>query len=170
MISRPDDLQSQAASVPAGDDELASLPSLVAEIVETMRKGNLERLEVSRGDFYLSLQSFSRESVTRPEVAARSGAGTSDLAAETSDVDDVRTHTITSPMIGTFYVAPAPGEAPFVQPGDTIEQDQVIGIVEAMKIMNEIASDRHGTVIEVLADDGETVEYGSPLVRLALDA
>ena len=73
---------------------------------------------------------------------------------------------ITAPMIGTFYSAPAPGDSPFVQVGDEIEVGQVIGIIEAMKIMNEIIADRSGIVVEVLAESAQAVEYGSPLVRL----
>ena len=76
-------------------------------------------------------------------------------------------HVIRAPMIGTFYTAPAPNEPPFVQPGDVVEEGQTIGIIEAMKIMNEIAADRAGTVVELLAQNAQTVEYGSPLIRLA---
>jgi acetyl-CoA carboxylase biotin carboxyl carrier protein len=76
-------------------------------------------------------------------------------------------HVVRAPMIGTFYVASAPNEPPFVQVGDVVEEGQTIGIIEAMKIMNEIAADRAGTVVEILAQNAQTVEYGSPLVRLA---
>ncbi|HUG17233.1 MAG TPA: biotin/lipoyl-containing protein [Thermomicrobiales bacterium] len=69
-------------------------------------------------------------------------------------------------MIGTFYSSPAPGEPPFVVAGDHIEEGQTIGIIEAMKIMNEIASDRAGTVVELVATNAQPVEFGSPLVRL----
>jgi acetyl-CoA carboxylase biotin carboxyl carrier protein len=69
-------------------------------------------------------------------------------------------------MIGTFYAAPGPGEAPFVAIGDEVEVGQVIGIVEAMKIMNEIIADRAGVVTELLVDNAQAVEYGSPLLVL----
>ena len=135
-----------------------------------MQKGNHESLEVSRGDFHLSLKSFGRDGATRPAAAGQQdGAVAPPAEAEAAEDVSEKVHTITSPMIGTFYVAPAPGEPPFVRPGDVIEQDQVIGIVEAMKIMNEIVADRGGRVIEIVAENGQTVEYGSPLVRLALD-
>jgi acetyl-CoA carboxylase biotin carboxyl carrier protein len=75
-------------------------------------------------------------------------------------------HLITAPMIGTYYSAPAPGEAPFVQVGDEVEVGQVIGIIEAMKIMTEIIADRPGVVVDVLARNAEAVEYGSPLIRV----
>ena len=81
-------------------------------------------------------------------------------------LDEPVGHTVTAPMIGTFYSAPAPGEAPFVQIGDEVEVGQAIGIIEAMKIMNEIISDRAGVVSEILVDNAQSVEYGSPLIRL----
>jgi acetyl-CoA carboxylase biotin carboxyl carrier protein len=73
---------------------------------------------------------------------------------------------LTAPMIGTFYDAPASGELPFVQVGDRIEVGQVVGIIEAMKIMNEIPSDRAGLVDEILVRNSQPVEYGQPLLRI----
>ena len=76
-------------------------------------------------------------------------------------------HVVTAPMIGTFYSAPSPGEPAFISVGDEVEVGQVIGIIEAMKIMNEIASDSAGTVEEIFVTNAQSVEYGSPLVRLS---
>lgn len=70
---------------------------------------------------------------------------------------------VTSPLVGTFYVAPAEGAEPFVKVGDSVQKGQVLAIVEAMKLMNEIESDYDGVVSEVLVQDGELVEYGQPL-------
>jgi acetyl-CoA carboxylase biotin carboxyl carrier protein len=75
-------------------------------------------------------------------------------------------HLITSPMIGTYYAAPGPNERPFVQVGDRVEVGQTVAIIEAMKIMNEIVSEFAGTVTELVAKNGEAVEYGHPLIRL----
>ena len=76
-------------------------------------------------------------------------------------------HVVTSPMIGTFYSASAPGEPAYVQIGDEVETGQVVGIIEAMKIMNEITADQSGVVTELLVDNAEAVEYGSPLIRIS---
>ncbi|MGC5052317.1 acetyl-CoA carboxylase biotin carboxyl carrier protein [Micromonospora sp. DT48] len=73
---------------------------------------------------------------------------------------------VRSPMVGTFYRSPQPGAAPFVAVGDLVRPGQVVGIVEAMKLMNEIAADRPGRVVEVLVADGQPVEYDQPLVAL----
>ncbi|MBX3180851.1 MAG: acetyl-CoA carboxylase biotin carboxyl carrier protein [Candidatus Hydrogenedentes bacterium] len=71
--------------------------------------------------------------------------------------------TIDSPMVGTFYGSPAPGEPLFVQPGDRVTADQTVCIVEAMKIMNEVAAKVAGTIERVLVESGEPVEFGQPL-------
>ncbi|MBQ1048456.1 acetyl-CoA carboxylase biotin carboxyl carrier protein, partial [Micromonospora sp. C51] len=73
---------------------------------------------------------------------------------------------VRSPMVGTFYRSPQPGAAPFVAVGDQVRPGQVVGIVEAMKLMNEIVADRPGRVVEILAADGQPVEYDQPLVAL----
>ena len=71
-----------------------------------------------------------------------------------------RGHLVTAPMIGTFYASPSPGEPPFVSVGDQVEVGQTIGIIEAMKIMNEIAADRSGTVSDVYVTNSQPVDTG----------
>ncbi len=71
--------------------------------------------------------------------------------------------TINSPMVGVFYSSPAPGEEPFVKPGDTVSENQTVCIVEAMKLMNEVTAKFAATIEKVLVENGEPVEYGQPL-------
>lgn len=73
---------------------------------------------------------------------------------------------VISPMVGTFYRAPAPGEAAFVEVGDRIRLGQTVCIIEAMKLMNEIEAEVSGQVISILVQDGEPIEYGQPLMRI----
>ena len=73
---------------------------------------------------------------------------------------------ITSPLVGVFYAAPAEDADAFVQVGDTVKKGQVLAIVEAMKLMNEIESDYDGTIAEILVENGQAVEYGQPLFKL----
>lgn len=73
---------------------------------------------------------------------------------------------VTSPMVGTFYRAPAPDELPFVNTGDRITTGQTVCIIEAMKLMNEIESEVSGEVVEILVQNGQPVEYGQPLMRV----
>jgi acetyl-CoA carboxylase biotin carboxyl carrier protein len=76
---------------------------------------------------------------------------------------------VSSPMVGTFYRAPAPGESPFVAVGDRVKSGQSVCIIEAMKLMNEIEAEVSGQVMEILVQNGEPVEYGQPLMRINPD-
>ncbi len=77
------------------------------------------------------------------------------------------TKAIVSPMVGVFYASPQPGAAPFVQPGSPVDIDTIVGIVEVMKLMNAVPAGLRGVVTEVVARDGDLVEYGEILVRVA---
>jgi acetyl-CoA carboxylase biotin carboxyl carrier protein len=72
-------------------------------------------------------------------------------------------HVVASPMVGTFYRAPSPGADPFVQVGDAVKEGQTLCIIEAMKLLNEIESDKAGVVKEILVENGQAVEFGQPL-------
>ena len=74
--------------------------------------------------------------------------------------------TINSPMVGTFYRSPGPGEASFIKVGDSVDENTTVCIIEAMKVMNEIKAEARGTVTRVLAEDGKPVQYGQPLFEL----
>ena len=85
-------------------------------------------------------------------------------AVDSADAEGTLTGNIVkSPLVGTFYAAPSEDAAPFVKVGDSVEEGQVLAIVEAMKLMNEIESDFTGTVKEILVENGEAVEFGQPL-------
>ena len=88
------------------------------------------------------------------EVAAAQGAAPKPTPSE---------HVITAPMVGTFYASPSPGAKPFVEIGDEIKVGQVLCIIEAMKMMNQIEADRAGRVASVMARNGDPVEFGQPL-------
>ncbi|HSM87452.1 MAG TPA: acetyl-CoA carboxylase biotin carboxyl carrier protein [Candidatus Limnocylindrales bacterium] len=75
-------------------------------------------------------------------------------------------HLVKSPIVGTFYESPAPGSPPFVKPGDVVQAGQILCIIEAMKLMNEIESDASGEIVKVLASNGKPVEYGQPLFSI----
>jgi acetyl-CoA carboxylase biotin carboxyl carrier protein len=76
-------------------------------------------------------------------------------------------HLVKSPMVGTFYRAASPGAKPFVEVGDTVQVGDTLCIIEAMKLMNEIESDKAGVVKQILAENGQPVEFGQPLVVIA---
>ncbi|MCZ8520644.1 MULTISPECIES: acetyl-CoA carboxylase biotin carboxyl carrier protein [Paenibacillus] len=79
---------------------------------------------------------------------------------------DAHLHTITSPMVGTFYASPSPGAASFVTKGSGIKEKTIVCIIEAMKLMNEIEAEVKGEIVEVLVENGQLVEYGQPLFKV----
>jgi acetyl-CoA carboxylase biotin carboxyl carrier protein len=95
-------------------------------------------------------------------VAAVPTAPPASAAAEAPAVPEG--HLVKSPMVGTFYRAPSPGAKPFVEVGDTVKAGQTVCIIEAMKLMNEIECDKDGVVKAILAENGDPVEYGEPLI------
>ncbi len=133
----------------------------VRELISLMGKGSITELDLSTGEVSIRLRGGST-SVGASQHSHHSSTSTDDQ----SEAGLSEGHFVTAPMIGTYYSAPSPGDAPFVQVGDEVEIGQAIGIIEAMKIMNEIIADRAGVVLEVLVENAQPVEYGSPLLRL----
>ena len=93
------------------------------------------------------------------EIAEAAAVTAAAVAAEAAAAG----HTVKSPMVGTFYRSSSPGAAPFVQVGDTVKEGDTLCIIEAMKILNEIESDKSGVVKQVLCENGQAVEYGQAL-------
>jgi acetyl-CoA carboxylase biotin carboxyl carrier protein len=125
-----------------------------------MRDGGLNQVDLKVGRLSIRLRGGANGSAEAVD-ATRSGA-----VAQPATAVTVAEHVITAPMVGTFYDAPSPGAAPFVDVGDQIAAGQVVGIIEAMKIMNEIVADQSGVIAAILASNGQSVEYGSPLLLL----
>jgi len=98
-------------------------------------------------------------------LAAPSAASQEPTSTASSDPVDENAglHLVKSPIVGTFYESPSPGSPPFVKPGDTVEAGQVLCIVEAMKLMNEIESDVAGEIVKRFVQSGQPIEYGQPL-------
>ena len=94
-------------------------------------------------------------------------AGAVAVAPEPAEAAEQEGHQVKSPMVGTFYRAASPGAKPFVEVGDSVEVGDTLCIIEAMKLMNEIESDKSGVVKQVLAENGQPVEFGQPLVVIA---
>ena len=137
-----------------------SVIGTVRELISMMGRGGISELDLSTGDITIRLRGHSHSSST--SASGHPPPANNLTEGHEEDLGQV----VTSPMIGTYYSAPSPGDAPFVHIGDEVEVGQVVGIVEAMKIMNEIVSDRAGVVLEVLVENAQPVEYGSPLIRL----
>jgi acetyl-CoA carboxylase biotin carboxyl carrier protein len=148
---------SDAEPVPTAPERVADL---VQSLAAVMRQSSITELDLDLGDVSLRLR--------RPTSDHDGGEMRLENQSLTSTEPDPPEVLITAPMIGTFYAAATPGAQPFVSEGDEIYIGQTIGIIEAMKIMNEIAADRAGVVEAILVGNGQPVEYGSPLMRLGV--
>ena len=161
-----------------------SVTESVRELIEMMNSGGIGELNLKTDGFKISLRTeavalatatpvvsmpATYAMPTNPGVAPVPSAEGS-VSTENPTKAEPDGHVVTSPMIGTYYSASAPGEPPYVQIGDEVETGQVVGIIEAMKIMNEITADKSGVVTEILVDNAEPVEYGSPLIRISSSA
>lgn len=110
------------------------------------------------------VQSFVPAAASAPVAQAAPSAAVEAPKAEVKAAVPINRKAVTSPMVGTFYGAPSPGAAPFVEVGKTISTGQVVCIIEAMKLMNEIESEVSGKIVEVCVSDGQPVEYGQTLM------
>jgi acetyl-CoA carboxylase biotin carboxyl carrier protein len=142
-------------------DENRPLPLReVEQLVALLRESGVGEILVRRGETEISVKA-------RPEVPAASGGPEASEPEASPEMDGL--HAVRSPVVGTFYRAPAPGEDVYVEVGDTVSAGQTLCIVEAMKLMNEIVADVSGEVVEVLAENAGGVEYDQPLFYLRPD-
>ena len=135
----------------------------LVELIQTVSSSNLGEFKYEEGDFKISLKKEKGE-VRLAEQSESVPARASEQPQDSSEKKSG--NVIKSPLVGTFYNASSPDAAPFVQAGDTVKKGQVLGIIEAMKLMNEIESEVDGVIAEVLVKNGEMVDYGKPLFRV----
>ncbi|MBQ4284471.1 MAG: acetyl-CoA carboxylase biotin carboxyl carrier protein [Lachnospira sp.] len=149
----------------------------VIELINAVSESKLTRFDYEDDAVTLSFEADRNEGkivaiqtegvIAQPTIAApvvSSPAVTASTVAHVSDSVQVASgNVVNSPLVGIFYSAAAPGEAPFVKVGDTVKKGQVLGIVEAMKLMNEIESEFDGVVKQILVDNEQMVEYNQPM-------
>jgi len=104
-----------------------------------------------------------RAAAAMPLAAAPEATGQGATAGESTAKSKPNEHVITAPMVGTFYASPSPGSKPFIEIGDEVKVGQVLCIIEAMKMMNQIEADRAGRITSIMARNGDPVEFGQPL-------
>ncbi|TDF67961.1 acetyl-CoA carboxylase biotin carboxyl carrier protein [Cupriavidus sp. L7L] len=141
-------------------------------LIDLVAESGISELEVTEGDGKVRIVKQPPQIVAAPmampqlqalpAASAAAPVGTAAPAAE--PVAQLPAgHIVTSPMVGTFYRAPSPGAAPFVNIGDSVKEGQTVCIIEAMKLLNEIECDKAGVIKEILVENGQAVEYGQPL-------
>ena len=140
----------------------------VKKLIEMLEASNMGEIEVREGEESIRI---SRASSVNPPAVSVMPAGTAPhAAAPAAPAAEMKTqaavppgHAVTSPMVGTFYRAPAPDASPFVEVGSVVNVGETLCIIEAMKMLNEIESDKAGTVKAILKESGQPVEYGEAL-------
>ena len=139
----------------------------IKKLIEMLQESDLKEIEVSQGDESVrilrdrSVQANGNKIIQQPEVF--SAEPEIQQKIETSKTEG---NVITSPIVGTFYRKPSPDKDPFIRVGDTVEKGDVLCIIEAMKMMNEIKSDFSGKVISIDLEDGQPVEYGQSIITI----
>jgi acetyl-CoA carboxylase biotin carboxyl carrier protein len=150
----------------------------IKELIEMMKANDLNELEIVDGQTRVMLKRGAGEQtmpqvVAMPSVVSAPVAGLGMVPAEQvtevdrpSEKQETNAVEIVSPIVGTFYLTPSPNADPFVKVGASVEEDTVVCIIEAMKVMNEIKSEIKGTIKKILASNGQSVEYGEPLFQV----
>jgi len=142
------------AAAPTGDERTVELTRRLAALLGEL---SLSEVEVESGDIRVRVQ---RAGAPVPATPAPAAADERPLVADTVSPALV---TVEAPMVGTFYRASSPTADPYVQEGDVVKEGQVLCIIEAMKLMNEIESKVGGRIARILVENGHAVEYGQPL-------
>jgi len=143
------------------------------ELIQVLESSGLAELEIEDENQRIRLTRYSPAPPAQPAAPPAPAAPSAPAPAQPAAPAEEGGHeleegwkTIDSPMVGTFYTAPAPSEPPFVKPGDRVEADQPVCIIEAMKIMNEVTASFPATIEKVLVENGQPVEFGQPLIAV----
>ena len=150
----------------------------IKEIIEIMERNGLVEVEIKHGDDKIFLkrhvpqQPIPAAAVLKPEaiitpadaVIPESSKITPSAPQKQENLEEIK-----SPIVGTFYAKPSPDSEPYVEIGTHVELQTVVGIIEAMKVMNEIKAENSGTIAEILVTNGQAVEYGQVLFRIKPD-
>jgi len=146
------------------------------ELIEFLKKYEVAEFDLDRDNLKLRLK-FNQPEAAPAKLGdlahllatAQPAAAAQPVAPAAPAADpDAGLHIVTSPLVGTFYGSPSPGAAQFVEAGDHVTKGQVIGVVEAMKLMNEIESDAAGEIVKCFVPNGQPVEFGQPLFSIRL--
>ncbi|MGA2673058.1 MAG: acetyl-CoA carboxylase biotin carboxyl carrier protein [Terracidiphilus sp.] len=151
------------------------------KLIEFLKENQVAEFELDRGELRVRLKFDQPQtpaatlsdlasllSGARTAAPATAVSATAPEAAQVPVDPDAGLHLVKSPIVGTYYGSPSPGAAPFVSPGDHVDKGQVIAIVEAMKLMNEIESDATGEIVKCFVSNGQPIEFGQPLFSVRL--
>ena len=139
----------------------------VKKLMELLEESGMSEIEIKEGEESVKISRYGNSPApSHSFVQQQAPTSLPQVIAAPVIADEPSTvgQSLTSPMVGTYYSAPSPTAKPFITIGQHVKQGDTIGIVEAMKIMNQIEAEKSGTVIQILVKDGEAVEFGQPLI------
>ncbi len=148
----------------------------IKKLIDLLEESNLSELEIKEGEEVVRLSRVPAGSVTvaapapaapAPVAAAPVAAAQPAAAPAEAESDVPAGHQVKAPMVGTFYAASTPGAAPFVKVGQKVAKGETLGIIEAMKMFNQIEADTDGTVAAILVENGQPVEFDEPMFVIA---
>ena len=139
----------------------------VKKLMELLEQSGMSEIEIKEGEESVKISRYGtaplqpQSFIQQPLPSSQSNATP---PSSTTEALSININSITSPMVGTYYSAPSPTAKPFVSIGQQVKEGDTIGIIEAMKIMNQIEADQSGVVVNILVKDGDAVEFGQPLI------
>ena len=142
-------------------------------IIDLMKEGGVSEIELTEGEDRVRIvnsfdnrpsSSTPNETVIAVNTAQENGQTSAEKQSAPAAIE--KPETINAPMVGTFYRAPSPGAKPFVSVGQTVRAGETVCIIEAMKLLNEIEAEFDGTIVKVLIENGDPVEFGQPLFEI----
>jgi len=140
----------------------------IKKLIEMLQDSDLKEIEVSQGDESVRISRDNKSQLyAEPIIQKQVVQEASNIVSkEELPQEEVEGNKVTSPIVGTFYRKPSPDKDPFIKVGDVVEEGDILCIIEAMKMMNEIKSDFSGKVVSIDVDDGQPVEYGQHIITI----
>ena len=139
----------------------------VKKLIELLEQSGMAEIEIKEGEESVKISRYGNAPLAATTFSPQPALTQSQVDSTTRTADngsEISGNLISSPMVGTYYSAPSPSAKPFVTVGQHVNKGDTVGIIEAMKIMNQIESDQSGTVVGILVKDGEAVEFGQALI------
>ena len=139
----------------------------IKKLIEMLQDSDLKEIEVSQGDESVRISRDNSSQTSEPIIQKQVVHEASNIVSqEEIPQEEVKGNKVISPIVGTFYRKPSPDKDPFIKVGDEVQEGDILCIIEAMKMMNEIKSDFSGKVVSIEVEDGQPVEYGQHIITI----
>ena len=139
----------------------------IKKLIEMLQDSDLKEIEVSQGDESVRISRDNSSQTSEPIIQKQVVHEASNIVSqEEIPQEEVKGNKVTSPIVGTFYRKPSPDKDPFIKVGDEVQEGDILCIIEAMKMMNEIKSDFSGKIVSIDVEDGQQVEYGQQIITI----